>query len=49
MYDRVCVINGWAIFAYPCFIEQLKQAIDKVEQLQQKYPNDYLKKMIQNA
>ncbi|WP_274382192.1 type II toxin-antitoxin system YhaV family toxin [Photorhabdus bodei] len=44
MYDRVCVINGWALFAHPCFIEQLKQAIDKVVQLQQKYPNDYLKK-----
>ncbi|WP_248000782.1 type II toxin-antitoxin system YhaV family toxin [Photorhabdus hindustanensis] len=44
MYDRVCVINGWTLFAHPCFIEQLKQAIDKVVQLQQKYPNDYLKK-----
>ncbi|MCW7761635.1 type II toxin-antitoxin system YhaV family toxin [Photorhabdus luminescens] len=44
MYDQVCVINGWVLFAHPCFIEQLKQAIDKVEQLQQKYPNDYLKK-----
>ncbi|WP_338049142.1 type II toxin-antitoxin system YhaV family toxin [Photorhabdus australis] len=44
MYDRVCVINGWALFAHPCFIEQLKQIIVKVEQLQQKYPNDYLKK-----
>ncbi|MGV7963064.1 type II toxin-antitoxin system YhaV family toxin [Photorhabdus tasmaniensis] len=44
MYDRVCVINGWALFTHPGFIEQLKQIIDKVEQLQQKYPNNYLKK-----
>lgn len=36
--------NGWTIFAHPCFLAQLEDLIQKVEDLRQRLPNDYKKK-----
>lgn len=38
------VIHGWTIFAHPLFLEQLEELTAKVEQLRQRYPQDYIKK-----
>jgi toxin YhaV len=37
-------INGWTIFAHPCFLEQFESLVKDVEALAQKLPNDYKKK-----
>jgi toxin YhaV len=37
-------INGWTIFAHPCFLGQFESLIEDVESLRQKLPNDYKKK-----
>ncbi len=36
--------NGWTIFAHPCFLAQLEDLIQKVEDLRQRLPDDYKKK-----
>jgi toxin YhaV len=38
------VINGWNIFAHPLFLNQLEDILTQVENLRQKYPQDYKKK-----
>ena len=38
------IINGWRIFAHPLFISQLEQLSTQVENLRQRYPQDYQKK-----
>jgi toxin YhaV len=38
------VINGWNIFAYSLFLDQLEDLLTQVESLRQKYPQDYQKK-----
>jgi toxin YhaV len=38
------VVNGWAIFGYPLFLEQLDALIRQVEDLKQKDPSGYIKK-----
>jgi toxin YhaV len=38
------VINGWNIFAHPLFLNQLEDTLTQVENLRQKYPQDYKKK-----
>jgi toxin YhaV len=38
------VINGWNIFAHPLFLNQLEDILMQVENLRQKYPQDYKKK-----
>ena len=37
-------INGWSLFAHPLFLDQLEDLLAQVEQLRQKYPEDYPKK-----
>ena len=43
---QTLVINGWSIFAHPLFISQLEELQLKVNNLRQKYPQDYQKKNI---
>ena len=38
------VINSWRIYAHPLFINQLEKLISKVENLRQKYPQEYKQK-----
>jgi Toxin with endonuclease activity YhaV. len=38
------VINGWNIFAHPLFLNQFEELLTQVEDLRQKYPQDYKKK-----
>jgi toxin YhaV len=38
------VIHGWNIFAHPLFLDQFEELLTQVEQLRQKYPEDYKKK-----
>lgn len=38
------MINGWNIFTHPLFLNQFKELLTQVEQLRQKYPEDYKKK-----
>jgi toxin YhaV len=38
------VINGWNIFAHPLFLNQLEDILTQVENLRQKYPQEYKKK-----
>lgn len=38
------VINGWRIYAHPLFISQLEKLTNKVENLSQKYPQEYKQK-----
>ncbi len=38
------VIYGWSIFAHPLFLNQLEELLEQVEELRQKYPEDYQRK-----
>jgi toxin YhaV len=38
------VINEWNIFAHPLFLKQFEELLMQVEDLRQKYPQDYQKK-----
>lgn len=38
------IINGWTIFAHSLFLEQLEELIIQVENLRQKYPQEYKQK-----
>ena len=38
------VINSWRIYAHPLFINQLEKLTNKVENLRQKYPQEYKQK-----
>lgn len=38
------VVNGWALFAHPLFLEQLEATTTKVEELRRKNPAGYIKK-----
>ncbi|WP_321905460.1 type II toxin-antitoxin system YhaV family toxin [Paraburkholderia tropica] len=40
----ILVVNGWAIFAHPCFLDQLESLLEEVEALKRKLPEDYLTK-----
>jgi toxin YhaV len=42
--NQPLVINGWNIFAHPLFLEQFEELLTQVENLRQKYPEDYKKK-----
>ncbi|MEE3717004.1 type II toxin-antitoxin system YhaV family toxin [Tumidithrix elongata RA019] len=42
--NQPLVINGWSIFAHALFLNQLEALITQVENLRQKYPQDYRKK-----
>jgi len=42
--NQQLVINGWNIFAHPLFLEQFEELLNQVENLRQKYPEDYKKK-----
>jgi toxin YhaV len=42
--NQPLVINGWNIFAHPLFLNQLEDILTQVENLRQKYPQDYRKK-----
>jgi toxin YhaV len=42
--DQPLVINGWTLFAHSLFLEQFEDLLAQVEQLRQKYPEDYKKK-----
>ena len=44
--NQPLVINGWRIFAHPLFISQLEELLLKVENLRQKYPQEYRKKNV---
>ena len=44
--NQPLVINGWRIFAHPLFIRQLEELLLKVENLRQKYPQDYRQKNV---
>lgn len=45
-YSTPLVVNGWTIFAHPCFLAQLKDLTRQVEALEQKYPVNYVKKNV---
>jgi toxin YhaV len=38
------VVNGWSIFPHPVFTTQLTELLEKVEELQRKDPEGYVKK-----
>lgn len=38
------MINGWNIFAHPFFLNQFEELLTQVENLCQKYPQDYKQK-----
>jgi toxin YhaV len=38
------VINGWSIFAHPLFLNQFDELLKQVENLRQKYPEEYKNK-----
>ena len=38
------IVHGWSIFVHPLFLGQIEDLITQVENLRQKYPNDYHKK-----
>lgn len=42
--NQPLVINGWNIFAHPLFLDQFEALLTQVENLRQKYPEDYKKK-----
>jgi toxin YhaV len=42
--DQPLVTNGWNIFAHPLFLNQFEELVTQVENLRQKYPEDYKKK-----
>jgi toxin YhaV len=42
--DRPLVIHGWNIFAHSLFLNQFEELLVQVENLRQKYPEDYKKK-----
>ena len=42
--NQPLVINGWDIFAHPLFLNQFEELLMQVEDLRQKYPQDYKKK-----
>lgn len=42
--NQPLVINGWNLFAHPLFLNQFEELLTQVEQLRQKYPQDYKKK-----
>ena len=42
--DQPLVINGWNIFAHSLFLKQFEELLKQVENLHQKYPQDYKKK-----
>lgn len=37
-------LNGWTIYAHPCFDTQYQELVDSVEALKRKFPDDYQKK-----
>jgi toxin YhaV len=37
-------INGWTIYAHPCFLEQFESLAGQVEELKQKLPQEYVQK-----
>lgn len=37
-------VNGWTIYAHPCFLEQFETLVAEVEALQRKLPEEYVKK-----
>lgn len=44
MTDQTIEINGWAIYAYPLFLDQLEAMIEAVERARKKDPKGYKKK-----
>ncbi|BAZ85620.1 type II toxin-antitoxin system YhaV family toxin [Dolichospermum compactum] len=42
--NQSLIINGWTIFAHSLFLEQLEELIIQVENLRQKYPQEYKQK-----
>lgn len=42
--NQPLVINGWNIFAHSLFLNQFEELLTQVENLRQKYPEDYKKK-----
>lgn len=37
-------INGWAIYAHPCFLDQFESLVEEVEALRRKLPGEFHKK-----
>lgn len=44
LFVQNLVINGWAVFAHPLFLEQVESLTQQVEALHRKYPADYVQK-----
>jgi toxin YhaV len=42
--NQPLVINEWNIFAHPLFLNQFEKLLTQVENLRQRYPEDYKKK-----
>ena len=42
--SKPLVIYGWSIFAHPLFLNQLEELLEQVEELRQKYPENYQRK-----
>lgn len=38
------VVNGWTIFAHPCFLAQFQSLAEEVEALKRKFPREYHRK-----
>lgn len=43
--SRPIEVNGWKLYAHPCFTEQLKQLVTRVESLRQSEPETYQQKV----
>lgn len=38
------LVNGWAIYAHPCFLDQIEALVEEVDALKQKLPQEFHKK-----
>lgn len=42
--DDVLQVNGWTLYAHPCFAQQFDDLLQRVEKLREKHPSTYQKK-----
>ena len=38
------VVNGWAVYAHPCFLDQLESLVKEVDGLKQRLPLEFVRK-----
>lgn len=44
--DDVLRVNGWALYAHPCFTQQFNELFQRVEKLREKHPTTYQQKAV---